>query len=211
MKTNNLYPIFLKLDKIQTLIVGGGNIGLEKAQFILKQSSTAKIKIVAPEFHPQLILLAIENINIQIVERKFKPEDLLGVKLLILATNKELLNNEIYQLANAKSILTNVVDNPNLCDFYTGAVMTKGTVKIGVSSNGASPTLAKRLRDILEEVVPDEVNDSAANLQKMRNLLKGDLTDKIKKLNAITEVLTYDSNHTDRLLDSAALQNIKLN
>lgn len=211
MSTNNLYPIFLKLDKIQTLIVGGGNIGLEKVQFILRQSPDAKIKIIAPEFHPQLILLAIANVNIQIIERKFKEEDLEGVKLLILATNNELLNKEIYQLADTKSILTNVVDNPPLCDFYTAAVMQKGAVKIAVSSNGASPTLAKRLRDILEEVVPDEIEISAINLQKMRALLKGDLAEKINRLNAITDVLTYDQHHTERLIDSTVLQQINLN
>ena len=71
MKTNNLYPVFIKLDEVQVLIVGAGNVGLEKVQFILKQSPDAKIKIVSDTFHAQIILLAIKNSNIKITERRF--------------------------------------------------------------------------------------------------------------------------------------------
>jgi siroheme synthase-like protein len=211
MESNNLYPIFLKLDEFQTLIVGGGNVGLEKVQFILRQSPEAKIRIVSKDFHPQIIRLAIENSNVKITERAFVNDDLNGIKLLILATNDNDLNKVICNSAKGKSILTNVVDNPKVCDFYTAAVMHKGPFKIAVSSNGVSPTLAKRLRDILEEVIPDEIENSAVNLQKLRSLLKGDLSEKIKKLNAITDVLVYDSYHKEKLLNSSAFQNIKLN
>ena len=198
MAINNLYPIFLKLDKVQTLIVGGGNVGLEKVQFILKQSPKAKIRIVSKEFNPQVIKIALENRNIQIAERNFVLTDLKDIKLLIVATNNEVLNTEIHQLAKEKDILTNVVDHPELCDFYTGAVMKKGAIKIAVSSNGASPTLAKRLRDVLEEVIPDEIEESAEKLQQIRAQLKGDLATKIKTLNSITAVLTSDCNHTEQ-------------
>ncbi len=211
MKTNNLYPIFLKLDKIQTLIVGGGSIGLEKVQFILRQSPNAKIKIVSETFHSQLILLAIANKNIQIAERKFVDEDLVGVKVLIVATNSNRLNADIYQLAKEKNILTNVVDNPQLCDFYTGAVMKKGAVKIAVSSNGTSPTLAKRIRDVLEEVIPDEVEQTAELLLEIRARLKGDLTTKVKSLNSITTVLSNDLKHCEKLKENSTLHNINLN
>jgi precorrin-2 dehydrogenase len=211
MESNDLYPIFLKLDKTETLIVGGGNIGLEKVQFILRQSSDAKIKIVSETFHSQLVLLAIENKNIQIAERKFVIEDLIGIKLLIVATDNNFLNAEIYRQAQEQNILTNVVDNPKLCDFYTGAVMQKGAVKIAVSSNGASPTLAKRLRDVLEEVIPDEVEQTAELLLQIRARLKGNLTTKIKSLNAITTVLSYEQKHCERLKENSILHNINLN
>jgi siroheme synthase-like protein len=120
--------------------------------------------------------------------------------VLIIATNINQLNIEIYQLAQTKNILTNVVDNPALCDFYTAAVMTKGAIKIAVSSNGASPTLAKRLRDILEEVIPDEVEDTAELLKKVRSLLKGNLESKIKTLNLLTTVLNITSNPKEKLV-----------
>ncbi len=211
MKTNNLYPIFLKLDEIQMLIVGGGNVGLEKVKFILRQSPEAKIKVVSKEFHPEIIRLAIENSRIQIAERSFKEEDLKGIKIAIVATNNSALNAEILQLANTKNILTNVVDNPKLCDFYTGAVMKKGAIKIAVSSNGASPTLAKRLRDVLEEVIPDEVERTAELLFQIRAHLKGNLTTKVKSLNSITTVLSNDLKHCEKLKKNSILHNINLN
>lgn len=210
MKTNNLYPIFLKLNEVQTLIVGGGNIGLEKVTFILRQSPEAKIKIVAKEFHPSIIKLAIENKNIKIAEREFLDDDLVGIKLLILATNDKKFNFDIYLKAKQLNILTNVVDNPPLCDFYTAAVLKKGPVKVAVSSNGVSPTLAKRLRDIIEEILPDEVEDSAFVLNKVRNSIKGDLAKKIELLNRVSELLTV-KNSFQKSLVSNDFEKINLN
>ena len=211
MNENNLYPIFLKLDTLQTLIVGGGNVGLEKVQFILRQSPHAKIKIVSETFSAQIILFALENKNIQIAERRFVKEDLNGIKVLIVATNNVELNAEIHHLAQEKNILTNVVDNPMSCDFYTGAVMKKGSIKVAVSSNGGSPTLAKRLRDIFEEALPDDVIESASMLKQIRAQLKGDLSGKIKVLNKITQVLSNDYNHSVKLKDKSILHRVNLN
>ena len=210
METNNLYPIFIKLDEIQTLIVGGGNVGLEKVNFILSQSPQAKIKIVAKEFHPQIIKIAIENRNVQLSEREFVGEDLIGIKLLILATNNKKVNFEIHQKAKENNILTNVVDNPPLCDFYTSAVLKKGPVKIAVSSNGVSPTLAKRLRDIINDVLPDEVENSAEVLNKVRNSIKGDLAKKIELLNRVSELLTVKNNFQESII-SSDFEKINLN
>lgn len=211
MKTNNLYPIFIKLDKIETLIVGGGNVGLEKVEFILRQSLGAKIKVVSIEFHPKLIVLAIQNPNIKIAERAFQENDLNGIKLLILATNISPLNKLIRTKALQKNILTNVVDNPPLCDFYTGAVLKKGAVKIAVSSNGVSPTLAKRLRDFIADVIPDEVENSAELLNQIRSQIKGSLEEKITTLNKVTELLISDDNHIERLKKETELYDLNLN
>lgn len=211
MEANNLYPIFIKLDKIQTLIIGGGNVGLEKVQFILRQSPEAKLKIVAKEFHPKLIKIAIENVNVKLAERAFNMNDLDGIKLLILATNNRALNIKIRAAALQKNILTNVVDNPSLCDFYTSAIINKGTVKIAVSSNGVSPTLAKRLRDVLDDAIPHNVEESAELLNHIRTQIKGTLSDKIELLNRVTELLISDNNHIERLNKETELYNINLN
>lgn len=211
MKANNLYPIFVKLDVIQTLIVGGGNVGLEKVNFILRQSPEAKIRVVSKDFHPEIILLAINNPNIQIAEREFEENDLKGIKFLILATNNKKVNFEIYQKAKQFEILTNVVDNPCLCDFYTGAALKKGPVKIAVSSNGISPTLAKRLRDFIADVIPDEVENSAELLNQIRSQIKGSLENKINTLNKVTELLISDDNHIERLNKETELYDLNLN
>jgi len=209
MKTNNLYPIFIKLDEIETLIVGGGNVGLEKVNFILKQSPKAKLNVVAKEFHPDLIQIALANANVLLRERTFAAEDLELVKLVIIATNDTALNQQIKQLAAQKNILTNVVDNPPLCEFYTSAVLNKGAVKIAVSSNGVSPTLAKRLRDVIEEAIPDEVEDSAVFLNKVRNHIKGNLEKKIELLNRVTELLV--SNSSEQRIGEIDLPAVNLN
>ena len=211
MKTNNLYPLFLKLDQIQTLIVGGGDVGLEKINFILKQSPKAKIKLVSETFHPDLSLRALKLENIELIKRKFIPQDLTGIKVLIVATNRSDTNMEIYQLAQSKNILTNVVDHPELCDFYTAAVMKKGAIQIAVSTNGASPTLAKRLRDVLEEVIPNEVEVTVEMLTEIRTLLKEDLQEKIEILNSLTTVLSPKNRHYEKLNGAELLKQINLN
>lgn len=211
MTTNTLYPIFLKLDKINTLIVGGGNIGLEKLNFILTQSPHANIKIVSPEFHPEIILMAIANKNIQLLERKFVDSDLANIKILILATNNLELNTQIYFKAQEKNILTNMVDKPEFCDFYTGAVLQKGNIKIGISSNGVSPTIAKRLKQLLNEAIPENISASTDNLNKIRTQLKGNLKLKIAILNQLTEVLVDDIPHQSNQNKTSILQHINWN
>ena len=211
MKANNLYPIFIKLDQIETLIVGGGNVGLEKVEFILRQSPEAKIKVVSKEFHPQLIRIAIANLNLKLAERSFAIEDLEGIKMLILATNNSELNAKIREKALQKNILTNVVDNPPLCEFYTSAIINKGTVKIAISTNGVSPTLAKRLRDALDYAIPFNVEESAQLLNHIRSQIKGNLSDKIELLNRVTELLISDNNHIEKINKEAELYDINLN
>lgn len=211
MTTNTLYPIFLKLDKINTLIVGGGNIGLEKLNFILNQSPHANIKIVSPEFHPEIILIAIANKNIQLLERKFIDSDLANIKILILATNNLELNTQIYFKAQGKNILTNIVDKPDFCDFYTGAVLQKGNIKIGISSNGVSPTIAKRLKQIFNEAIPENISASSENLNKIRTQLKGNLKLKVAILNQLTEVLLDDIPHQSNQNKTSILQHINWN
>jgi siroheme synthase-like protein len=203
MKTNNLYPIFIKLDQVETLIVGGGNVGLEKVEFILRQAPNAKLRVVSPSFHRELILKAIENPNLKISERTFREDDLQRVKVLILATNDAEVNASIRQLANKRGILINEVDQPSNCEFYTSAVVKKGSVKIAVSSNGVSPTLAKRLRDIIEAALPEDIEQSAEFLNNVRSKLKGDLTDKIEVLNRISEVISAQHE-----LDSSVLNGV---
>ncbi|WP_442946002.1 precorrin-2 dehydrogenase/sirohydrochlorin ferrochelatase family protein, partial [Ohtaekwangia sp.] len=80
----------------------------------------------------------------------------------------------------------NVADTPDLCDFYLGSVVTKGNLKIGVSTNGKSPTISKRIREYLEEALPDDTNDLLENMQKIRDQIKGDFSHKVKVLNELT-------------------------
>ena len=88
----------------------------------------------------------------------------------------------------------NVADTPDLCDFYLGGIVTKGNLKVAISTNGKSPTAAKRLRQLLEEVLPDELDDLLENLHAYRETLKGDFEYKVKAMNEVTANLVKHKN-----------------
>jgi siroheme synthase-like protein len=190
---NLLFPIFLKVDQLNILIIGGGNVGLEKLQGLLKNDPGATVQLVAKSIKQEIIELAAAHPSVHLVKRAFKPEDLEGTELLILATEVRSTNAEIRQLAKEKNILTNVADTPDLCDFYLGSTVKKGDLKIGISTNGKSPTFAKRFRELLEDALPDDINELLNNLHQVRNRLKGDFRYKVKKLNEITANLLASS------------------
>ncbi len=194
MGQNKLYPIFLKLENLHTLLVGAGNVGLEKLNALLKSSPLAKVTIVAEEVCPEIVEIAKNNPNIKLLKRKFFISDLARIDLLILATNDTSLHERTKVEARKRRILTNVADTPELCDFYLGSVVQKGDLKIGISTNGKSPTFAKRFREYLEESLPDNLQDLLNNLNTFRNNLKGDFQYKVKELNKLTSSLITKSN-----------------
>lgn len=184
---NVLFPVFFKLHQLELLIVGGGYVGLEKLEAILKNSPEARVTLVAKAIlQPEIITLAKSHPNITLVERKYKKKDLKGKDLVILATDSRKLHIKIKKATAKKHIMTNVADTPDLCDFYLSSVVKKGDLKIAISSNGKSPTLTKRIRQYLEEALPENIQDLLDNLEKVRAQLKGDFEYKVKKLNEVT-------------------------
>lgn len=188
MERNNLYPIFLRMHKIQTLIVGGGNVGLEKLTFLLKSSPDANVEMVAPFFRDEVKALA-EQFNINLIYTAYDASFLCDKDLVIAATDNVEVNTKIYKDAKSRNLLVNVADTPEFCDFYLGGIVTKGNVKIAISTNGKSPTTAKRLRQFFEEVIPDDVNILVENLNQYRKTIKGNFEQKVTALNKITETL----------------------
>ena len=186
VERNNLFPVFLKLEELDTLIVGGGNVGLEKLNALLKSSPAAQVTIVAPGIKEEIKAIASGHRHIRIIERKFRVRDLQNKDLILLATDDRYLHERIKMLAKKRRLLVNVADTPDLCDFYLGSVVTKGNIKIGISTNGKSPTIAKRLREYLEEALPDDTNLLLHNMQRIRQRIKGDFEHKVKVLNDIT-------------------------
>lgn len=183
---NNLFPVFLKLEELNTLLVGGGNVGVEKLNALLKSSPLARVTIVAPMIRDEIRALAATNQHICLIERRFRVKDLQDKDLVVMATDNRQLHSRIRALARKRRLLVNVADTPDLCDFYLGSVVTKGNIKIGISTNGKSPTIAKRIREYLEEAIPDDANALLHNMQAIRARLKGDFADKVKILNDIT-------------------------
>ncbi len=189
-KKNQLYPVFLKLDQLDLLLVGGGNVGLEKLHSLLANSPEAKISIVAPQIKEEVRRLVYKHPSCKIFQREFQHEDLEDKDLVFLATDNRKLHEEIKEAATGKGILVNVADTPELCDFYLSSIVQKGNLKIAISTNGRSPTMAKRIKEVLNDAIPDEIDDLLNNMQNIRNKMSGDFAEKVKRLNELTQTLT---------------------
>lgn len=175
------------MHQIQTLLVGAGPVGLEKLQAVFRSSPEARVKIVAEQIIPEVFEFIADKESIQLEQRSFQVSDLEGKDLVIVASNNPELNNHIRQLTTTSNILLNVADKPDLCDFYLGSIVQKGNLKIGISTNGKSPTMAKRLKEFFNDLLPEEIDETLELMQEYRNKLRGDLKHKIKHLNAITQ------------------------
>ncbi len=186
---NNLFPVFFKLHQLRLLIVGGGNVGLEKLQAVLDNSPQATITLVGKTILPAIVDLGKSYPKLQLHNRAFVEGDLAEVDLVFIAVNDLELSSELSLLAKNHGKLVNVADKPDLCDFYLGSIYQKGNLKIAISTNGKSPTIAKRIKEQLEDAIPDEMEDVLQNMQSIRNSLKGNFTEKVKKLNEVTKVL----------------------
>ena len=185
---NNLYPIFLKAKALHVLIIGGGNVAEEKLHFLLKSSPDAKVTIVSPMFREGTLSLA-NSFDVELIHDTYNNSFLKGKHLVIATTDIPEVNVEVYNDCKARHILVNVADNPPYCDFYMGGIVTKGHVKIAISTNGQSPTTAKRLRQFFEDVIPENVDDLVQNLNEFRKTIKGDFEYKVQTLNEFTKGL----------------------
>ena len=194
---NTLYPIFLKLHQLKVLIVGAGEVGCEKLTFMLKSSPDADISVVAKEVLPpvQELLLKYPDTRINIKLKAFEAKDVEGFDLVIAATNFKDLNEEVRNAAKAAGALVNVADTPALCDFYLGSIVTRGDLKVAISTNGKSPTFAKRFRQWLEQALPNETSHLLQSLHQYRNTLSRDFNAKVKALNTATQSLLQQSSN----------------
>jgi precorrin-2 dehydrogenase/sirohydrochlorin ferrochelatase len=188
MERNNLYPIFLKTKSLNILIVGGGNVAEEKLTFLLKSSPDAHVTIVSPMFRKDTITLAKKGC-VTLIKDSYNKRYLTGKHMVVATTDVPEINVQVWQDCRAVSKLVNVADNPPYCDFYMGGIVTKGNVKIAISTNGKSPTTAKRLRQFFEDVIPENIDDFVKNLNEYRKKIKGNFEEKVEKLNEFTKSL----------------------
>lgn len=183
---NELFPVFLKINRLKVLIVGAGPVGLEKLSAILNNASQASISIIAQDILPEIRTLAIQNPNINLAQRAYEVSDMAGYDIAIIAVNNRQLSETIYSQAKKAGILCNVADTPDLCDFYLGSIVQKGNLKIAISTNGKSPTMAKRLRQWFESILPDQLDSLLEHLYAHRQTIKGSFEEKVKRLDALT-------------------------
>jgi hypothetical protein len=191
-ETNQLFPVFLKLEKLQLLMVGGGYVGMEKLSAVLNNSPEANIKLVATTISDEIKLLAKNYPRLLLIERPYLSDDIDGADIVIAAVNDRAISEQVVTDAKQKGKLVNAADKPDLCDFYLSSVVQKGNLKIAISTNGKSPTIAKRIKEFLNETLPGELDNLLDNMQNIRNKITGDFTEKVKQLNEITKKLSED-------------------
>ena len=190
--TNHLFPVFLKLDQLTMLIVGGGYVGMEKLGAVLQNAPNANIKLVATVISDEIKELTKEFPKVLLIEKPYEATDIDGADIVIAAVNDRTVSEQVSMDAKQKGKLVNAADKPELCDFYLGSIVQKGSLKIAISTNGKSPTVAKRIKEVLNETLPAELDELLKNMQVIRNKIGGDFTEKVKQLNEITKTLTED-------------------
>lgn len=161
----SLLPIFLKLDNRPGLLVGAGNVALEKVGSLM--TTGVNLHVVAPKICAEIRQLAAEG-KLKITERAFDPADLEGNFVVIAATDDPAVNAQIYHLATARGILCNSVDDPPHCDFYFGSVVRRGELQIAISTAGESPAVAQRLRREIDQQLPSDLGIWLTELGALR-------------------------------------------
>src|SRR6266550_677005 len=166
------YIACLRLEGRRCLVVGGGEVGLEKVEGLL--ACGADVTLVAPDAGPELEQLAREG-SIQWEQRPFEPADLEGSFLAIASTDDTEVNIRVYEEAEARAMLVNVVDVPPLCNFILPAIVRTGPLAIAISTAGASPALAKRMKREIEGQFGEPYARLAVLLNEVRGWAKGTL------------------------------------
>ncbi len=188
----DFFPIFMKLGDRDCLVVGGGKVAARKAALLVRAG--AKVEVVAPELCDELAKLAADS-AVSYSARMFEDSDIDHKALVIAATDKQDVNRRVSELAHARNLPVNVVDQPDLCSFIMPSIIDRSPVQIAISTGGSSPVLARLLRARLESYVPaaygrlaklmdsyrDKVKARFSNVEQRRrfwdNLLDGEIAE----------------------------------
>ncbi len=177
------YPVFLDLHDVAVLVVGGGRIGARKAESLA--AAGARVRLVATEMSDHVDVSTIDDLR----ARPFEPADLDGMRLVVTATGQFEVDAEISGQARARGIWTNAADQPVDCEFILPAIARRGRVTVAVSTDGASPALARELRNVIDEFLTDEIGSLAETLAAERAAVQAsgestedvDWTDRVRR------------------------------
>jgi precorrin-2 dehydrogenase/sirohydrochlorin ferrochelatase len=186
----SLFPMFMKLDGRQILVVGAGKVGEPKIAGLLETG--ARIRVVALEATPAVREWAKTG-RIELDLRPFTSSDLDGAFLAVVATSSRSLNERIYRDAQVRRVLCNVVDVPDLCDFFYPSVVRRGDLQIAVSTAGQSPSLAQKIRQQLEKQFGPGYAEWVAELGATRKLILGSDLDKERKLDLLHSLASREA------------------
>jgi siroheme synthase-like protein len=168
-KKKPYYPLFINLRGKKCVVIGGGRVALRKAVPLVECG--ADVRVVSPGFVPELRRLR-GNKTITLVRRRYKPEDLKGAAIVIAATDSEEINKEIAERGKKQGALVNVVDAPDDSDFIVPSFFHRGHLTLAVSTGGASPALARKVRTWLEENIGEDYGKLLSLVTEVRAELK---------------------------------------
>jgi siroheme synthase-like protein len=172
------YPIFIELKNKRVVIVGGGQIAFRKAQALLE--AKCRLVVVTKEVCNDLETLCSQS-NSELILGSYQADYLDEALLVVAATSHGPLNEQIYQDCQTRQILCNIVDQPDLCDFYVPALVTRGSLQIAVSTQGASPAFASHVRQTLEQLYTEKHSEFLELLRWAREQTLACLTDPTQK------------------------------
>ncbi len=180
------YPIFLNIQDKKCVVVGGGNVAWRKV-CSLKEAG-AQVTVVSPEFCPELE----KESGVERVKQKYGEGYLEGAFVVVASTDDEEVNKKVYFDAVQKGILVNVVDRPEFCSFIVPASVVRGDICISISTGGASPALARRIRERLEEQFGDEYGEFALLLSEMRKKILSEVSNESVRREILQRVAGLD-------------------
>jgi precorrin-2 dehydrogenase/sirohydrochlorin ferrochelatase len=161
----DLFPIFLKIAARPCIVIGAGSLAESKIDSL--RAAHAEVTVIAPVASARIVDLAAGG-EIAWKQREYVAGDLTGYFLVVAATNDAAVNRAVYNEATEKNVLCNAVDDPPFCDFYFPSVVRRGDLQIAISTSGASPALAQRLRKEINAQLPLDVGDWVTDLGNLR-------------------------------------------
>ena len=161
----DLFPIFLKLSAKPCIVIGAGNLAESKIESL--RAANARVTVIAPNARERIEQMAA-NGEVEWLRREYKAGDLRGNFLVVAATDAAAVNRAVFAEAEAAGILCNAVDDPPFCDFYFPSVVRRGDLQVAISTAGASPALAQRLRKELNAALPLDLGEWLTDLGNLR-------------------------------------------
>jgi precorrin-2 dehydrogenase/sirohydrochlorin ferrochelatase len=184
----SLFPVFLKLDGRQALLVGAGSIAEQKLSGLLEAG--ASVTVVAPQASAAIHEKARKG-KLQWISREFQPDDLNDTFIVIAATGNPEVNDRVFLESEARGILCNSVDEPERCHFYYPAVVRRGDLQIAISTNGKSPALAQRIRLELEARFDRSYADWLQWLGEVRDLYFRSRVAREQRVRALHQIASH--------------------
>mgnify|MGYP001309702111 CR=1 FL=1 len=166
-----LYPVMLNIRGKLSVVVGGGEVAGRKVKDLL--DSEARVKVISPEISDEIREMAARSMGgVELVERRYREGDLEAAAMVFSATDDPRVNHEVFLEADKKNILINAVDDPPNCSFFVPSFIRKGDLLFALSTGGASPAMAARLRREIENHIPENIDVMLDKLKTAKDILK---------------------------------------